>query len=502
MELVFQTSPMTFLQTVLQQTKTQEETAETIVPDALPDITSIADCYAYPILRGKDCRPGSVSISGGIKGAIFYTPEDGTYPRMLEIYIPFNMKFEHPKLTEQSQIQCSLRVGPPDARMINSRKALLRVEVICQIMACEEWKETKYSLEEKPEHLHLKTASYPMHLPVEMAEKSFLIQETLSPGSGAAPMGEVYKFSCRPEILDEKLVGNKGVFKGMLHCKLLYLSENETLYLHKQQIPFSQYCDLVEDYDGETLEVHPVVTGYDLETETDAAGGKSLFLSVHILAQATIYGTQELPVIEDAYSTTDVFTPQWNTYDMKSFLDRQSETYTVRQQVSGKFQEVLDCDVYWKNPGMTNRNNQMEVAYSLKIRVLGYDPEGNLQMVQSSDEIKQVFSLGEQAFCMPCLQETGSCSASQITAGAEVRFDCMMDTACYADEEIRGLCGGTLEEGKKDKRPSMILKTVPEGTHLWDLAKETGSTQKGIMEVNHLEQEILTEDLFLLLPKG
>ena len=129
MELTFQTSPLHFLRCVVQEVHFQEETSDTIVPDSYPDIASILDCYADPVVRGKECRERSVTITGGLKGGILYQPENESAPRCLELYMPFSVKFDHPDLTECSQVIVSARVRSVDARMINSRKAMLRISL-------------------------------------------------------------------------------------------------------------------------------------------------------------------------------------------------------------------------------------------------------------------------------------------------------------------------------------------------------------------------------------
>lgn len=178
MELAFQTSQLHFLRRAAQEVRYQEETAETIVPDSYPDISTIADCFANAILRGKDCRDGSVIISGGVKAGILYVPDDGSYPRNLEFYIPFTVKVENPSLTEQAQVLSSMTVRSVDARMINSRKAMIRVNLGCEVTAYEESVETFYTLQSEWDALQQKQSTYQISLPLETGEKSFVVSDT------------------------------------------------------------------------------------------------------------------------------------------------------------------------------------------------------------------------------------------------------------------------------------------------------------------------------------
>lgn len=503
MELAFQTSPLHFLRSAVQEVHFQEETAESIVPDSYPDIAAIADCYADAILRGKDCRDGSVTIAGGIKGGIFYTPEDGTYPRKLELYMPVSMKLENPALTSQAQVLCSLRVRSVDARMINSRKAMLRVSLGCEITAYEEATEELCSLQGQYPGLETKTASYEVCLPLETSEKSFVITDTLELGGSRPPIVQLYQQSCRLELSDRKLVGNKAVFKGMLHFKALYLSENETLYLHQQQIPFSQYCELQRDYDGETVSVLPVVTGYDLELD-DSSGGQQMLLSVNVLAQCVVTGKTQLQLLEDAYCTQGNLEPQWKTYDMDSCLDRQSGLETARQYLSGSLRELLDTTVYWDYPVQEQQPGQVKITVPVTIRVLGYNNQGELTALTGRTEAVQTMALSDTAFCRARAVPEGEVYTMLAADGAETRCTVSVETVCFSKNKLRTLCGGVITEQEEpdQDRPSVIIRTMQKDASLWEIAKAYGTTEAGIRAVNHLEGDRLAEDTLLLLPIG
>ena len=266
MELTFQTSPLHFLRCVVQEVHFQEETSDTIVPDSYPDIASILDCYADPVIRGKDCRDRSFTVSGGLKGGILYLPENETAPRCLELYMPFTVKFDHPELTERSQVIVSARVRSVDARMINSRKAMLRVGIGCEIAAYEQDKDELYDLKSTDPRLQMKMEQYMVELPLETSEKSFVLNDSLDL-TGHPALGHLCKSILTVYPTDQKIVANKAVFKGNLNCKILYMTADQTLHCLQHQFPYSQYCELTTDYDDETVAVYPAITGYDLEPD-------------------------------------------------------------------------------------------------------------------------------------------------------------------------------------------------------------------------------------------
>ncbi len=501
MELTFQSTSLSFLRRTVQEVRYQEETAETIVPDSEPDMAAVIGCHAAAVLRGKDCREGSVILSGGVKALAFYTPEDGTEPRRLEFYIPFTMKIENPALTERSQVQCALTVRSVDGRMINSRKAMVRVSLGCAMAAYEPAQEPLYTLDSPPDALQLRPAVYPLCLPLEAAERTFTVSDTLEIPAGRPPMAQLCKVCCRPELTDQKLVGNKAVFKGLLYCDFLYRAENQSLYLWQQQLPFSQYCELEGDYDEETVEVTLVPTGYDADRQDQE--GRSVALTVNLLAQCLVTGQRSVTLLEDAYGAGKVLTPQWQTYSLESRLDSPAAVQTVRAALEGNLKELLSCDVYLGFPQVEREGGQAKVTAPVTFSVLGYDENGALQSCTGSAEAVQTVALSENAQCRPTASLSGECYATLAGGGVEVRCSVRVECGCHGTQALHTLCGGTLEDlPAGEARPSVILRQVQGDESLWDIAKSCGAAEAAIRAANRLETERIQGPAMLLIPVG
>ena len=78
MELEFNYETLIDYQKAVVSAVCQEETLESIVPDACPDILNILDVYGQAILTGKQARKGIAEVEGTIKAVILYQPESGT----------------------------------------------------------------------------------------------------------------------------------------------------------------------------------------------------------------------------------------------------------------------------------------------------------------------------------------------------------------------------------------------------------------------------------------
>lgn len=281
MELSMQTTPLKFLRCVYHSIQTQEETAEPIVPDSEPDIDAVADCTANLILREKDLRQGSAIISGKVMGTILYLPEDGTHPRNLRCELPFSIRLEDPALTENTVLAADLRVKSLDARVVNSRKAMLRVNISVGVRGYEAVEEALAMPQADCPGLEVRAATTEVLLPLEMGERAYAIRDTLMLPGGYPAVAQVYRCRCTPLIQEQKLVGRKAVFKGTLQCRVLYLGEDQALHRFAQEVPFSQYLELEKEYDQEQVEILPLLTALSLEQEGRATASSSRPASWH-----------------------------------------------------------------------------------------------------------------------------------------------------------------------------------------------------------------------------
>ena len=126
MELEFERDTIACWETVADTTLCQEETLESIVPDACPDILRIIDVCGQAVLTGKQAREGAAEVNGAVRAVILYQPEDGTGLRRMEVSLPFTCQTEAPGLTAQGFVAASPRLRCAEARMLNPRKVLLR----------------------------------------------------------------------------------------------------------------------------------------------------------------------------------------------------------------------------------------------------------------------------------------------------------------------------------------------------------------------------------------
>ena len=126
MDVKFTNSVCSSLKPVLREISNSEQTQEIKLPDSMPDVGTVIGAWGQSILRGKEWNLEHIQCSAGMMVWILYAPEDGSEARMVNTWIPFQMRWDLPEGTPEGHIhiQCLTRFA--DARSVSPRKILVR----------------------------------------------------------------------------------------------------------------------------------------------------------------------------------------------------------------------------------------------------------------------------------------------------------------------------------------------------------------------------------------
>ena len=230
MQLQFEKQVISCLQTVKRELQSQEQTQEVRVSDGMPDIGSIIGSWGQVILRGKEWQGDGMTVSGGTMTWTLYQPEGGGVPQLVESWLPFQFRWSLPQTQQDGTIFACPVLCSVDARTLSSRKMMLRTNVSVWGWAMEKQEQEICLPGEYPSDIQLLRERYPMELPVEAGEKAFALEETLNLPPTVPPMEKAVYYSLNPEITEEKLMGDKVVFRGNAVFHLCYCGEDGGRY--------------------------------------------------------------------------------------------------------------------------------------------------------------------------------------------------------------------------------------------------------------------------------
>ena len=112
---------------------TQEETAETIVPDYCPDIARIIETDGKVYLHSRELRDGKAELSGTVRVTVLYTPDGEGGIRTLEFAMPFTVESDSRSLPGCLYLTAETEPEFLETRMLNPRKVFTHCKLVTHI---------------------------------------------------------------------------------------------------------------------------------------------------------------------------------------------------------------------------------------------------------------------------------------------------------------------------------------------------------------------------------
>lgn len=497
MELTFNKVTCPCLRKVVRQVQNQEQTQEVRLPDAMPDIGRVLGSWGQVLIRSKEWRSNAFSVSGGVMAWVLYAPEDGSEPRSIETWIPFQMKWELPQMERDGTICVTPLLKAVDARSTSARKLMVRVNVSVLGEAMEPTEPEVCIPEQIPEDVQLLRQSYPVELPREAGEKLFQMDEELSLPGSFPQIQKILRWEWNPQIAEQKVMAGRLVFRGKGTLYMLCGAADGTVHNWETELPFSQYTELDRDYGpNASAWVMPMLTSLELDLDDQ----NRLQLKCAIAAQYVIYDRQMIDIVEDAYSPVRQISAETQELKIPMRLDIRQETLQMSAQCNAEGQKILD--ICWLPDHLQVQQEGDETVLTVpgQFQVLYYDENGSLQCANvRSEAIHRIPSDPGNLLDGYVRFE----SRPQAVLGAQT-IECtglaVLETAAFAEQGLHMITELELGETKEPDplRPSLILRRAGEN-RLWDIAKECGSTVDAIRKANQLQQEP-DSDRMLLIP--
>ena len=501
MELEFETKQLSYWKNAFCHTAAQEQTQEVIVPDSFPDAARVVSCIAQAVLRSKEIRDGSAVITGAIRASCLYVAEQEQTPRTLDAYFPFSLRIDEPALTQQMKTVLELRINAADARLINSRKVLIRIGLGCRMTGYEDTIETYQTIKNVPERVQIHEMTYHMRLPAAIAEKPFSFSEELELPTSRPPVGTLAGYTVALNVTEQRVVGARAAFKAEAALKLLYLTPDGIPEVFTQSIPFSQFCELGEEVSDDECDIQLVLTGAELELQ-GSEEEKQLLLQMDLLAQCVVYGVQDVTVCDDAYAVGGELKTKWQEMTVSARLDRQSFAENVRESVDGDVRAIADSTAYPGFPVVRREGDCAQISFPITVNILAYDKDGNLQLLNAKTESNCKTALCADCRCVAQGELMPDGFVSPGPRGAELRYETKLTVSCFAAQTLRTLQAADFEkdEAKRHGRPAIVLRRTAEATSAWEIAKQYQTGVDAILRANELNTQEVGAGTMLLIP--
>ncbi len=467
-----------------------EENAECVVPDSMPDLGVIVDSDAILSLRSKELSGGRLSITADISVKILYQPEGQNVLRSLSVSMSASLT-----AAVTAEDDCiplvRLRVRSTEAKLLNSRKAAVRVELagmgycyqkrrlelVSGVTACDCAVETL-------------SGSSTACLVSDVREKTFVLTDDHALPAGLDEVDAILTQRVTLAADDMEFAADKLVFRGRA-CVFLLLQQGESVYPCSYESSFSQIMEI----DGDTEpapDITLALTGayFDLP---DRSGGK-LGMELHLLAQVVCRKKVELCYVADAYSNQRMLKTDFSE---TALCCRQRDTL-LRHSISCTAdapREISDI-LFAKGSVSSAVIVESGVELSVNLRAVYRRSDGGYGCV--SRRVQETVAVESGA--EECLIITGAAVTNVFSAvsagGIDLRASVELRLQAQCLGSLRHLTGLEAEEERLPDAPSLTLLYAGGEDELWQLAKTHRSTRAAILEANAGRSEGL-----ILIPK-
>ncbi len=496
MELQFNKTAFRCLRTAVSQVQNQEQTQEIRLPDGMPDIANVLGAWGQIVIRSKEWRSGGMSISGGVMVWILYASEEESVPQHLDTWIPFQMKWDFPDTGRDGVMQVSSLLRCVDARSTSARKLMIRVCVSVKGEAMVSDEASLYSPGQIPEDVQLLKKTYPLLIPKEAGEKPFVMEEDLVLPVSCPKLDTLVRYELRPELIDQKVMAGKAVFRGAAILHMLYLADDGNLCTWDFELPFSQFTELEGEYDQEaTVRISTAVTSLELENSETG-----FHMKAGLTGQYVVYEHCMTEVVEDAYGTNRDVTPVFDQIYMPMVLDMHTDTVHAEQFLEMDTVRVAEVSFYPEYAQLLQQGDSLAGELSGAFNVLYYDAQGELKNTAATWQISMSMASDYNCRIDMSLWQSGSPQASTTGNGINLRAELLIDQLATSQQGLKAVIGLEVGEPKQQstERPSLIIRRTGEDG-LWDIAKANSTTVAEIQKANNLDSEP-DKDKMLLIP--
>lgn len=495
MELPFEKTVSRFWQQKLYTPVMKEETQEVRLPESMPDIGRVIAAWGQVVLRGKEWRSGHIGLNGGVMVWVLYAPEDGSEPRKLESWLPFNARVEHSHEGEDGVIRAECVLCSADARSVSSRKIMLRCSVGMLVQTLVPREAEVSSPGKLPEDIQVLERTYPVILTRETGERAFLLDELIPMPQGVGQPKKLIYYRMSPRVTEQKVLGSRAVFRGVGELHLLCMDESEKLFSADLEVPFAQHLDLEGDYD-EGAEVSNLLCLTSLEADPDEAGG--IRVKCGLVSQYIINAPTVVRCLEDAYSPGREMELVHQELLLPAWLEEQVRQIELGERLTGD-EVPVDAIFFPDLPVVTKQPGGAEIRCSGSFQTLCEAADGSWQGKVLRTARTEHLMTGCDT--IPCTWLRGGAALRREGSGwsAEQRMELKIGSICT--KPITMVTGIRASERREPdpNRPSIIVRARKSEETLWDIAKYCGSTVSAIQRLNRLEQEP-EEDRLLLIP--
>lgn len=489
-------------------TLTQEETAETIVPDYCPDIARIIETEGKIYLHSREIRDGKAEISGTVRVTVLYTPDGEGGIRTLEFAMPFTAESDGHSLPECVALTAQTEAELLESRMLNPRKIFTHCKLVTRVSGYKRAAMQVCSDAEAEESLRVEKRQETQNavMITHIAEKDFTFTEEMNLSPGRDGAAELLASRVGSTVTESKIVGSKLIFKGVFTVELLYRTADGRCCATTGELPFSQIMEVEGASENAAAAMHLTLTGTDFQIGDDDEG-REIAVTLYFHATALLREERVLTLLTDLYSTAYDLSYEAAPVALTSFCQQMTRRQTMREvlEIGVVAESILSLSVRCGAVSVNREGESVTLRSGVTVRALYLDEGGVPLVAERSLEATCQLELPEECRVSAWAACTEEVQGSLGDRGIEVRFP--VDFRVEAASRVKRPCIRTAKINTETPKelsgtPSLVLRCLGKQECAWDLAKRYNTTIAAILSANQLEsEEELGRDQLLLIPR-
>ena len=466
-----------------------------IVPDVKPDILNSIDCDGNVCIYKKEILDGKVRFDGAINLYLVYLPDSDTETtRALTTNLDFSQIVEIENCKPYMDLIATTKIKNIECQVLNGRKIKARVELEIDLQI--------YSNENIEVLKEIKNISNIQVLNSEMTINTLVgkgitksyAKDTLA-YSETDNLAEVLKVKVDIINREMKTSYNKVLVKADTRVKIMYLTEEGYVKNINTNIPVMGFIDIPN-----ISEENIINTNYEMKNILVKPNREehSIYVEVEVGIGCMVYGTNNIQLIQDMYSTIENIDFTTKCIETESNRTNKREICNITEQISIpeiSSNEIYDVDI---NPIINNTK-------ILNGRVL-YEGEINLNFIFSSNVLMGVdsrkyvvpFNLeieNENINSKKRINTEIECVGDDFSIISDGNIECKInlcfDLEMADSKKINLIDEIKVSNSEEQEICNMVVYIVKHGDTLWSIAKKYRTTIDNIKKINELENDNL-----------
>lgn len=489
---------------VARQTVYREESAESIVPDTLPDIARIVDTTGTACIRDWELGTDEVIVKCTVRTSVLYMAEDDRKLYKLEMPVSFTQRVELRGAEPSCDLLCSCALVSADARAVNPRKVSVRVNTAITSRLYAKTEESFTTGADDMRECCVKTEEVSFTTVSAVTYKNFTLVEDIDLPESAGSISEVLRAELRIRPVDVKLMTNRVVVRAEAAVSALCANADNEPVRVERNFCFTQMADVPGAEEDLTACVDFGLRSFELDPALDMSGdSRYLSLSAGVILNMELSRNSSMHVLTDLYGTRRDSTLQMREVTLTSPAEPRSYQAAASEHMDTAIpvRRIVDQRLQ-TDEAVEYMQGETEASVGAMVFVLCEGDDG--AYYNFVRRISLVFEVRGEA---PSRVKT-EIEMFAVTLSASGGIDVEIGAAlCAGEEKVRRVAMVDAVEWGEEfppdgySRMSALIRRVSGDETLWEIAREYHTAVEAIALANQMNTDsVPARGELLLIP--